>query len=147
LAGYAIFGMLLVGCNIIFDYARIRMVVEDRRSALGALAAGSRFALRHARGVTGLYALNGLAFLGLVLVYALVAPGAGWSMWVVFAIGEAYIVGRHYLKLLFYASETAFFQHALAHAAYTASPALVWPDSPAAEAIGHAEPVFGKSDV
>jgi hypothetical protein len=143
LAGYGLFGVLLVGCNIIFDYARIRIVVEDRRSAIGALAAGARFAARHARGVAGLYALNGLAFLGLVLAYALLAPGApgaGWSMWVTFAIGQAYILGRHYLKLLFYASETAFFQHALAHAAYTASPTVVWPDSPAAEAIGQAVP-------
>ena len=51
------------------------------------------------------------------------APGSGLSMWLVLALGELYILGRHYLKLLFYASETAFFQGALAHAAYTAAPA------------------------
>ena len=55
------------------------------------------------------------------------------------ALGEVYILGRHYLKLLFYASETAFFQGALAHAAYTAAPAVVWPDSPAAETIANAD--------
>jgi hypothetical protein len=42
------------------------------------------------------------------------------------------------VKLLFYASETAFFQKALAHAAYTAAPPVEWPDSPAAESIGNA---------
>lgn len=143
LAGYAIFGALLIGCNVIFDYARIRMVVEDRRSAIGALLAGGRFVGRHAAQVLGLYALNALAFLLLVVLYALVVPGAprtGLGMWLTLCLGELYILGRHYLKLLFYASQTGFFQGALAHAAYTAAPIPVWPDSPAAEMIGNADP-------
>jgi hypothetical protein len=142
-AGYALFGALLVACNIVLDYARVRIVVEDRRSAIGALVAGARFAWRHAGPVFALYVLNGAAFLLLVALYAFVAPGApdsGLSVLAVLAIGEAYILARHYLKLLFYASETAFFQGALAHAAYTAGPALVWPDSPAAESIANADP-------
>jgi hypothetical protein len=117
--------------------------VEDRRSAIGALLAGGRFAARHAGGVVGLYALNAVAFLLLVSIYAAIAPGApgaGVSMWLVLALGEAYILARHYLKLLFYASETAFFQGALAHAGYTAAPAVEWPDSPAAETIENADP-------
>jgi len=139
LAGYLIFGLLLGACNIVFDYARIRIVVEDRRSAIAATLAGARFVRRHAAGVLGLYGLNAVAFLGLIAVYAVVAPGAprsGASMWIALGLGELYIFGRHYLKLLFYASETAFFQGALAHAAYTAAPVPVWPDSPAAEMIG-----------
>ena len=36
-AGYLLFGALLLVVNIVFDYARIRLVVEDRRSAVGAL--------------------------------------------------------------------------------------------------------------
>jgi hypothetical protein len=141
LAGYAIFGSLLVLVNLVFDYARIRIVVEDRRSAIGALLAGARF-VRREKGTLLLYLLNALAFLTLVLLYALLAPGApgsGVSMWLVLGIGELYILARHYLKLLFYASETAFFQGALAHATYTAAPPVVWPDSPAAEAIVNAE--------
>jgi len=137
---YAIFGLLLVACNIIFDYARIRIVVEDRRSAIAAVLSGARFVRRHAAGVLGLYGLNAVAFLLLIAVYALAAPGAPTSgvwMWVALVLGELYIVGRHYLKLLFYASETAFFQGALAHAAYTAAPVPVWPDSPAAEMIAN----------
>ena len=143
LACYAVFGGLLILCSVIFDYARVRIVVEDRRSALGALLAGSRFARRNFSAALGLYALNAVAFLVLVGLYALVVPGAprsGWSMWVVLGLGEAYILLRHYLKLLFYASETVFFQGALAHAAYTAAPPIVWPDSPAAETIGNVDP-------
>jgi len=143
LTGYAIFGVLLLVCNVIFDYARIRLIVEDRRSAIGAVLAGGRFVGRHLVQVLGLYTLNALAFLVLVILYAGVVPGAprsGVGMWLTLGLGELYILGRHYLKLLFYASQTAFFQGALAHAAYTAAPVPVWPDSPAAEMIGNADP-------
>jgi hypothetical protein len=136
---YAVFGVLLIACNLVFDYARIRTVVEDRRSAIGALVTGARFVRRHPRAL-GLYVLNGALFLALALAYALVAPGApaGFAIWIAFLIGETYILLRHYLKLLFYASQTALFQRALAHASYTAAPPVVWPESPAAESIGNA---------
>jgi hypothetical protein len=141
LALYSVFGILLVALNLLFDYARVRIVVEDRRSAIGALLAGARFVRRN-RGTVVLYLLNGVAFVLLVLLYALASPGApgsGIGLWIALAVGQAYIVLRHYLKLLFYASEVAYFQSALAHASYTAAPAVVWPDSPAAEAILNAD--------
>ena len=137
LACYLVFGMLLIAGNLVFDFARVRIVVEDRRSAVGALLAGIRFVRRN-RGTLYLYLLNSTAFVLLALLYALAspgAPGAGLSMWLTLALGQMYIVGRHYVKLLFYASETAFFQGALAHAGYTAAPPVVWPESPAAEAL------------
>jgi hypothetical protein len=140
--GYLVFGALLVLFSILFDYARVRIVVEDRRSAIGALLAGGRFVARHGGAVVGLYGLNAVAFLLVVALYAAIAPGApgsGLSMWLALGLGEAYILARHYLKLLFYASETAFFQGALAHAAYTAAPSVEWPDSPAAETIANAD--------
>lgn len=143
LAGYLLFGMLLVFFNVIFDYARIRIVVEDRRSAIGAIAAAARFVRRHAGRVFVVYVLNTLAFGVLIAAYAafsLLVPRTGGWIWAALFGGQAFIVGRHYLKLLFYASETALFQGALAHAAYTAAPPLVWPDSPAAESIANAEP-------
>jgi hypothetical protein len=145
IGGYIVFGLLLVVVNLAFDYARVRIVVEDRRSAIGALLAGARFVRRN-RGAVLLYLLNGAAFVVLVLLYAILnpgAPGAGLWMWATLAVGQCYIVFRHYLKLLFYASEVAFFQSALAHASYTAAPAVVWPDSPAAEAILNADAPAG----
>jgi hypothetical protein len=136
---YAIFGILLVLANIVFDYARIRIVVEDRYSAIGALAAGARFVRRHPAALR-LYFLNALVFVALAIAYALVAPGApaGAAIWLALLAGQIYILLRHYVKLLFYASQTAYFQSALAHAAYTAAPTVVWPDSPAAESIANA---------
>jgi hypothetical protein len=145
-AVYVVFVSLLVLCSLVFDYARIRIVVEDRRSAIGALVAALRFVARHPGRILALYVLNGAAFLVLIGVYALVAPGApgaGAGMILVLLIGETYILARHYLKLLFYASQTALFQGALAHASYTAAPAVVWPDSPAVESIVNAEPTGG----
>jgi hypothetical protein len=135
---YAVFGLALVAVNVVFDYARVRAVVEDRRSMLGALRAGARFAWRRAGAVSGLYVANALVFLAVLLVYALAAPGVwapGWSMWGGFIAGQIYIVARLWVKLLFYASETSLFQAELAHAGYTAAPQPVWPESPAAEAI------------
>jgi hypothetical protein len=147
LAGYAVFGLLLSLFNVIFDYARIRIVVEDRRSAIGAIAASLRFIARHPGRVIGLYLLNSLAFIALILVYALVAPGApsdGIAALATLALGQVYILARHYLKLLFYASETAVFQSALAHATYTAAPTVVWPDSPSVETITNADPTLAR---
>jgi hypothetical protein len=138
---YAGFGALLIACNLVLDYARIRTVVEDRHSAIGSLVAGARFVRRHPAALR-LYLLNGLLFVILALAYAVVSPGApaGFAIWIALAIGQLYIVLRHYVKLLFYASQIAYFQGALAHASYTAAPNVVWPDSPAAESIGNAAP-------
>jgi hypothetical protein len=136
---YGVFGALLVFANVLFDYAKIRAVVEDRRSMLVTLLASARFVLRNPLRVFGLYALNALLFLALVAVWAFVAPGAGGaglSMWIGFAVGQLYVLARLFVKLHFLASQTALFQHSLAHAAYTAAPTPVWPESPAAEAIG-----------
>ena len=135
---YLTFGALLLLVNLVFDYAKIRAVVEDRRSMIGAFIAAIRFIRRRPMAATGLYLLNGVLFLGVLGAYAAVAPGvgpAGPSMWMAFLIGQAYVVARLFTKLVFYASQTAYFQSQLAHADYVASPRPVWPESPAAEAI------------
>lgn len=135
---YTSFGAALVAVNIVVDYAKIRTVVEDRRSVVGALSAALGFLGRRPGRAFGLYALNGLVFLVLLAVWAFAAPGAGGaglSMWLGLAATQLYLLARLLLKLQFIASQTALFQRSLAHAAYTAAPAPVWPESPAAEAI------------
>jgi hypothetical protein len=138
---YGVFGTLLATWTILLDYAKIRAVVEDRRSMLGAMIAGSRFAFRHPKKVGLLWLLNGLCFLVVLGLYAIVAPGAkgsGTAVWAGFVVGQAYIVARLFLKLLLYASQTALFQMSLAHASYAAAPMPVWPESPAVEGIANA---------
>ena len=135
---YVGFGSLVLLVNLVFDYAKVRAVVEDRRSMIGTLAAAVRFVRRRPTATVGLYLLNGGLFLLVLLVYAAVAPGvgpAGPAMWMALLGGQAYVLARLFAKLVFYASQTSYFQSQLAHADYVASPPRVWPESPAAEAI------------
>jgi hypothetical protein len=135
---YALFGALLLITNLVSDYARIRLVVEDRRSAIGAVLAALRFIARRPVAGCGLYALNGLVFVLLLALWSLIAPGVrGTSAapWLAFAAGQLYLLARLAIKLHFLASQTALFQAHLAHASYTAVPVPTWPESPAAEAI------------
>jgi len=132
---YAAFALPLFAFNILFDYAKIRAVVEDRRSMIGAVAASWRFIRRHPIAVWALYMVNALVFLLVIGAYFLMAPGASADS-LAFAIGQLYIVMRVIARLTFTASQTALFQGRLAHARYVAREIPQWPDSPAAEAIG-----------
>lgn len=136
-AWYLLFGALIVGVNVVFDYAKVRMVVEDRMSAIGALASSLRFIARHPGAVLGLYAWNAAVFAIVVALYAAAAPGAtsGDNAWIALLIGQLYIVLRITVRLTFSASQIALFQSRLAHAGYTARPVPAWPDSPAVEAL------------
>ncbi|HEX6217109.1 MAG TPA: hypothetical protein VFZ38_19890 [Vicinamibacterales bacterium] len=132
---YVLFLIPLLLVNLVFDYAKVRAVVEDRRSMIGALAAGWRFVRRHPLSSAALYALDALLF-GLVIgLYYFIAPAANQNT-TAFAIGQLYIVLRVIVRLQFAASQIALFQGRLAHAGYVARPVARWPDSPAAEAVG-----------
>jgi hypothetical protein len=136
---YLVFLLLLSACNLVFDYAKVRAVVEDRRSALGALTAGMRFVRRNLGAAAALYLLNVLLFALTLLAYSFVAPrtgGIGWMMWLGFIIAQLYILARLCVKLIFWSSETALFQGRLAHTGYVASVKPAWPDSPSVEALG-----------
>lgn len=136
---YLLFGVLVAAVNLIFDYAKVRAVVEDRRSMLGAIVAAGRFVSRNLGATATLYLANFALFLLAVGAYALVAPGAGglgWSLWLGLAVGQLYVLARLWVKLVFWSSSTALFQGRLAHARYVATAAPVWPESPSAEAIG-----------
>jgi len=138
---YVVFGLLVAACNVVFDYAKVRAVVEDRRSALGAVHAALSFVGRNWIAAATLYLADFALFVLMVAIYTVVAPGAsgaGGTMWMGFAIGQAYLLGRLWVKLVFWASETALFQGRLAHAGYIAAPTPTWPESPSAEAIGRA---------
>ena len=79
----------------------------------------------------------------MLAVYAAVVPGAdggGARVWLTLVVGQAYIVARLAVKLVFDAAQTAYFQSQLAHAGYVAAPRPAWPDSPAAEAITASAP-------
>jgi hypothetical protein len=138
IALYLVFGIAVAGCTMIFDYAKVRAVVEDRRSMLGATVAAVGFIRRNTAAAVRLFLTNFALFAIVVGLYALVAPdagGSGLSIWAAFVMGQLYVLARLWAKLVFWASETALFQDRLAHAGYVARPEPTWPESPAAAAI------------
>lgn len=134
IAGVLLVGLLWLALSVIVDYALIRLVVEDRRSAVGALTAALRFVRRHPAAVLGLYALNAALFVAAVVaaawLFAALAPGLALTLALHF-----YLVLRVGIRLAFSATQIALFQDRLAHAGYTARPLPAWPDSASAEAI------------
>lgn len=140
---YLIFALLLGAVHLFADAARVRAVVEDRRSVIGAAIAGGRLIAGSWRPIVGLYALTCVALVVLWLLYALVAPGGrGGGVWVWLALltGQLYLFGRLWLKLQLLASLVALYQAELGRMAERgvetdsdASP--VWPESPAADPL------------
>jgi hypothetical protein len=135
---YLLFGVVVAAATMLFDYAKVRAVVEDRRSMLSAIGAAAGFIRRNAGAAVTLFLLNFGAFVLTIGVYALVAPGAGRAglmMWLGLGVGQVYVITRLWIKLTFWASETALFQGRLGHAGYVTRAEPVWPESPAADAI------------
>jgi hypothetical protein len=131
----------LVLVNIVVDYAKVRAVVEDRRSMLSAILAASRFLRKHALSAALLFVSNALILAIGFAVYLLTAPGArggDWRLLAVLAIGQGWILMRIVTRLAFLSTATALVQQSFAHADYAATPPPIWPESPAAEAIENA---------
>jgi hypothetical protein len=132
---YLVLATALAVVNIVADYAKVRTVVEDRRSMIGALGASMRFLRRRPLRVFGLYLLSALATVVVIRLWFTAAPTGATSVWVAFLVTQVYILFRVWAKLAWMAAEVVFFQGELAHASYTAGPLPLWPDSPAAEAL------------
>jgi hypothetical protein len=135
---YLVFGLMVAASATIFDYAKVRAVVEDRRSMLSAIAEAISFIGRNLAAAGLLFLANFALFAAVVGLYALVAPGTGGTgaaMWIGFAIGQCYVIARLWVKLVFWASATALFQSRLAHAGYVNRPEPTWPESPVADAL------------
>lgn len=101
--------LLLHLVRMISDYAKVMLVLGERRSALAAAFSGLGFVLRHPLrtwGVDLLFAGAGLALLG---GYHLVAPGVNqataWAVFGAFALGQAYVLLRIVLRLGLLAAE------------------------------------------
>ena len=79
LALYGVFAIALAACNLVLDYAKVRTVVEDRRSILGALIGAVRFLRRNGGAAAALYLADALLFAAVLALYAAVAPGRGFN--------------------------------------------------------------------
>jgi hypothetical protein len=145
------YAALLAACHLVLDYAQVRAVVEDRRSMVGAVRASLAFIRRNWVNALALFALD-YAMLGAVVAwYVWLEPGwylrfgptrpVGWTIAALLVVNQAYVIARLWIRLVFWASETALFQSRLAHAGYVARPLPVWPDSASVELI-KARPTF-----
>ena len=135
---YLVFGALVAVCVTVFDYAKVRAIVEDRRSMFSAAVEGIRFVRRNPADAATLFLLNFGSFVAVVALYAALVPavaGTGVSTWLVVMMGQLYLLARLWVKLVFWASETALFQSRLAHVGYVSRPEPRWPESPQAEQI------------
>jgi len=132
---YLVFAAALALVSIVSDYAKVRAVVEDRRSMVGAIGASMRFLRRRPFRAFALYLLSAVASLLVMRLWFTAAPPAWDSVAMAFLLTQVYLLARVWAKLAWMAGEVVFFQGELAHATYTATPLQMWPDSPAAEAI------------
>ena len=127
---YALVGLLFLVMQLVLDYARISLVVEERRSVLLALLRALGFVKHHHRAVLGLYLLLAAAALLWFLAYSWLAPGANQSTWttvlLAFSLGQIYLVGRWVLKLWFLASQT----HLFVSSTPRTPPAEEWEEPP-----------------
>ena len=100
--------------SMIFDYARVRMVVDDRASSLAASAAGTKFAVTNARSTYGLYlqlCLIGFALIAFYAVIESVIPqDSYWPLLFLFVLQQCYMLARFWLKACFYACQTRMYQ-------------------------------------
>lgn len=114
LAAAALVAAMVVTVKMCFDYARVAIVVAERRSALLAALSGLGFVLRRPLATYGLLALFGLAGAALVAARQLVVPGVGEASWLgiaaVFLLGQAFLVARLVLRLGLLAGELTLYE-------------------------------------
>lgn len=134
-AFYGIVVLALAVLHLICAYAKVRTVVEDRRSMIGTAGAAIRFVRRRPFRIAGLLVLNVFTMAAIVRLWYSAAPVASDSTVYAFFVTHLFVVFFVWARVAWMASEVVFFQGELAHATYTAAPTPVWPDSPAAEAL------------
>ncbi len=134
--------VLLFALGLIGDYAQVRVMVEDRRSALGGIGASLRFISRHPLQVLVLFALNLTVvtamtlLINLALATSMGATTSGLVIWTLLVVAA---LVRSLARLGAMGGSIALFQNELAHRGYTAAPMPTWPDSPSVEAVANME--------
>jgi hypothetical protein len=114
LLGAALIVFLLVLIKLIFDYAKVAMVVEERRSAFWALLRGVRFVFRRPLKTFGLVVGFALLLAVVSALYGLVAPGAGQStasaIVGAFLVSQLFLAAKLFLKLGLLGSQVALYE-------------------------------------
>lgn len=105
--------VLLHLVRMVFDYAKIAVVLDDA-SAPRAFVRALGFVRRHPGRTVGVYAGVGMLAAVLLVLFALVAPGAGQSTFLTvalaFLLSQVYLLARLALRLSLLASEVAVYR-------------------------------------
>jgi hypothetical protein len=106
----AVLLLLMVGVNLVFDYAKIRAVADDVRNPFGAAVGAFVFVARHPIRTVGTYALVGLLAVALAALYrgvSSVLPRTSFvSLVGVLVVQQAFVAARVLVRLLFFAGQT-----------------------------------------
>jgi hypothetical protein len=106
--------LLLVTIHVVFTYAKIAAVVEERRSMLLAAVRGLGFVLSYPLRTLGLYLGFGVLTVVLLFVWIWLAPGAEQAtvgaVVMAFVAGQVFVMLRLYLRLSLLAGQAALYR-------------------------------------
>ncbi|HEY3742400.1 MAG TPA: hypothetical protein VGL53_21270 [Bryobacteraceae bacterium] len=113
MVGYVLFFALLLFINMIVDFAKIHMVVHGDRAARRGLRAAFRFVFaRFRRNITIYLVLTGYGLLMLAAYHIwseVIGQGSIGAVLLLFVSRQVYMFGRTWLRMVFLASEHAWF--------------------------------------
>lgn len=102
--------------DMIFDYTRIRRVIEGNRSIVLSIFEAVGFCLKHFRRTVGLYALllvvSGAWIVIYLALYPLIPQHHLTGIVLLFLIQETFMLGRIFLRTASYSSQMAFYLRA-----------------------------------
>lgn len=135
LALYGLLALLLFAIALALDYARVRLVIEDRRSAIGALGASLRMLRAHGGRMLAVQALFWLLLVGWIALRgaAVTTTAADWTAGRALAIVTLFAAGELILKLALTGAQAALYQDVLASAGWVARAEPAWPDDASAD--------------
>lgn len=114
LSVYLLTAFLLTLVHMSFVYAKVATVVENRKVMLLAALRGVGFVFSFPGKTFGLYYGLILVSGAMLLVYSLIAPGAGQSnlitIFLAFLVGQIYLIAKLFVRLTLYAGQTHLFK-------------------------------------
>lgn len=122
--------------NMVFDYAKIACVVDNRRSALKSVWAAFGFVWANLRSALAIYWMCSLIGFSFLLAYhgfsELIGQGSAAGVVLLFFVRQAYVLGRMWTRLWTWSAETGFY----IVSAQTFSSTIVAPEPPSPAAAG-----------
>jgi len=113
LIGYVVLLLIVIFFNMIFDYAKIILVVEKKESSWLCIWYSLKFSARHLANAGGLYLLLILVGVGLTLVFALLDSLINPSQVLVLIIAvifqQGFIIAKIWLRLNFYGAQLSYY--------------------------------------